>query len=105
MSTWGPTVFTFRIPFTYPQVRIVKAALEAALEDLKSVCPAVMASRRDRSMMRAVPAVAHAMAGIVRRSTSEGLKASVCKMLGCSADEMEGRVEARLWEALTSQVE
>ena len=45
------------------EARVVRAAAEAALRSLKAQLPGVMADRRERSAMRAVPCVAKALAG------------------------------------------
>lgn len=45
------------------ETRTVRAALEGALRELRAQCPGVMAGRRERSVMRAVPKVAAAVAG------------------------------------------
>lgn len=45
------------------QSRLVTAALEAALGDLKAQCPAVVSSRRERSLGRALPLLSKALAG------------------------------------------
>ena len=53
----------FALRLLHAQARMVRAAVEDALQGLKSVLPAVMADRRGRSLMRAVPCVAKAVAG------------------------------------------
>lgn len=45
------------------QAQLVRAALEGALADLKQQCPAVVSSRRERSLERALPLIGDALAG------------------------------------------
>lgn len=45
------------------EVRIIKAAIEAALAEIKAQVPEVMASRRERSALRGIPLVAQAVSG------------------------------------------
>lgn len=46
-----------------PQARLVRSALEGALQNLKVQCPAVVCSRRERSLERALPLLSKALAG------------------------------------------
>lgn len=50
------------------QPRLVRDALEGALRQLKPQCPAVVSSRRERSLARALPTLGSALAGILLRS-------------------------------------
>lgn len=45
------------------QARLVRAALEGALQQLKAQCPSVISSRRERSLGRALPLLGKALAG------------------------------------------
>lgn len=58
---------------------MVKGAVEDALQGLKNQLPSVMADRRCRSLMRAVPAVAKAVAGW--RGSAHSTDASSCWLL------------------------
>lgn len=71
--------------------RAARGAVEAALRQLKAQCPAVVASRRERCLLRALPTLARAVGNIVQRSTTvddEGssLQAQACAMLGCGSE-------------------
>lgn len=41
----------------------MRCALEGALQELKAQCPAVISSRRERSLGRALPLLSKALAG------------------------------------------
>lgn len=57
----GPTSWPNHRP--HMQARLVRAALEGALQHLKAQCPAVVSSRRERSLGRALPLLSKALAG------------------------------------------
>ena len=56
---------TAPLPRLLPSVeaRLARAAAERAMSTLRMVCPAVVASRRDRCHMRALPCIAHSITG------------------------------------------
>ena len=68
--TWCPESPSHPAPPPSPslridaQARLVRQALEAALAQLKRQCPAVVCSRRERSLGRALPLLSKALAGV-----------------------------------------
>lgn len=116
-STREPTSRLSAPPLSPPcrpgpvQARMLRGAVEAALQHLKQQCPAVVASRRERSLMRALPALARAVAAILDRSPTadeEGhsLQAQACALVGCPAAGLERAVHGLLhqvaWNAATA---
>lgn len=87
------------------QSRLVRDALEGALQQLKQQCPAVVSSRRERSLGRALPMLSAALAGILLASEhacpdgsgdqEEGEEGSgsalqqACTMVGCQPEGLE----------------
>jgi hypothetical protein len=66
-------------PFlTQPQARLVRGALEGALVQLKQQCPAVVCSRRERSLARALPLLSKSLAG-VRAGSAAGRAGRGCR--------------------------
>jgi hypothetical protein len=73
----------------------VKIAAAAALADLKLQLPVLLANRRDRSISRALPCMAKAMAGIAIQSSS-GLLGNAARVLGCGPGEIEPTLMAAM---------
>jgi hypothetical protein len=64
---------------------LARAALEAALAELRAACPAVVASRRERAADRAVPELAAALAPILLHPFSDqNVTAEACALLHAS---------------------
>ncbi|PSC76824.1 hypothetical protein C2E20_0918 [Micractinium conductrix] len=91
------------------EARLVKGALEGALRQLKAQCPAVVCSRRERSLARALPLLSQSLAGILLASErsepySTGGPAhhegsvlqQACALVGCARAELEGGIAALL---------
>eukprot|EP00887_Chlorella_sp_A99_P003552 scaffold7.g3552.t1 len=92
------------------EARMVRGAVEAALTDLKRQCPAVVASRRDRCLMRALPTLARAVASILGRSAtvdegSASLEEQACAMLDCRPAELVGSLHSLLHKVATGSGE
>lgn len=66
----------------------MRDALEGALRQLKPQCPAVVSSRRERSLARALPALSSALAGILLRS-EEALQPGLHGWAGGGEEEEE----------------
>lgn len=64
------------------------------------MCPTVMANRRERSTIRAVPCVGQSVAAIIKNSNTPGFMEAMCAKLGCNSDELEQTLEEGLFEAL-----
>lgn len=94
----------------------MRAALEAALQDLKAQCPAVVCSRRERSLGRALPPLCRALAGILLQSERAAPGASsddvdeeeggsalqqACAAVGCEPAGLEAALSQLLRERLT----
>ena len=60
----------------------MRAAVEAALAQLKAQAPAVLTNRRERSLARALPALADALAGILLRGDAP--------VPGCEEEQQAG---------------
>ncbi|KAL4520792.1 hypothetical protein Ndes2526A_g05336 [Nannochloris sp. 'desiccata'] len=63
------------------QRTLIRTAIDAALSDLKQQCPSVISDRRDRSLMKALPVVSTAVAGILNRAVGEGVLVEACQAL------------------------
>lgn len=100
-----------------PQARLVRAALEAALQQLKRQCPGVVSSRRERSLARALPLLSQALARVLLASEQavpggdgeeedgeEGDDGSpleqACAMAGCQPEGLEGALGQLLEDAV-----
>lgn len=80
---------------------IVRCAVDCALAQLKEQCPVVMADRRERSLGRAIPVVATAVAGILARSQRAETLEEVCRALELGPDRVQEGLEVALGEALS----
>lgn len=63
------------------QRALIRTAIDAALSDLKQQCRSVISDRRDRSLMKALPVVSNAAAGILARAVGEGVLLEACQAL------------------------
>ncbi|KAL4435652.1 hypothetical protein ABPG77_002615 [Micractinium sp. CCAP 211/92] len=95
------------------EAQLVRAALEGALSHLKQQCPAVVSSRRERSLERALPLIGDALAGILLRSEHSSARSggggaedegsalhAACSALGCPPEKLQERVSRLLWKVV-----
>ncbi len=84
------------------EAQLVRGAVDAALAELRQLCPAVVAGRRDRSLARALPVVAAAAAGILRRAVDSAAAGQACAALGVGPQDLEAVLLQRLGEAVAA---
>jgi hypothetical protein len=80
------------------QRTLIRSAIDAALADLKHQCPSVISDRRDRSLMKALPVVSTAVAGILGRAVGTMVLVEACQALrvrevGELADKLHRKLE------------
>ncbi|KAL4425289.1 hypothetical protein ABPG75_009305 [Micractinium tetrahymenae] len=97
--------------------QLVRAALEGALAHLKQQCPAVISSRRERSLERALPLISNALAGILLRSKQSDAYSgggaadeegsvlhAACSSLGCPPEGLQEGIGSLLWEVVNEHM-
>jgi hypothetical protein len=86
------------------QRTLIRTAIDAALADLKLQCPSIISDRRDRSLMKALPVVSTAVAGILNRAVGDGVLVEACLALRArEVGELEETLHRKLEEVVISQ--
>ena len=84
---------------------LVRRAVDAAFQDLRTKCPGVVCNRRERSLARAVPVVAEVVTNIVMRSSNTELMEHIDPhSMVVGGEGIEEEVERMLREALEDSV-
>lgn len=70
------------------EARLVSRALEAALQHLKQQCPALLSSRRERSLARSLPLLGSALAGKQSASCERRCESHMPQQMGQRASNL-----------------